>query len=62
LRRFDVDGDAKISMPEFELGLKSTASTYVKAKPCKNSSNGQNKSKIVAKRRPSTAKSHLKKA
>lgn len=28
LRRFDIDGDAKINFKEFELGIKSTITTY----------------------------------
>lgn len=33
LRRYDMDGDAKISMKEFEIGFKSHLTVYAAAQP-----------------------------
>ena len=49
LRRFDVDGDQKINLKEFELGIKSTLTVFTSnPKPCRpQSSTGSKKSKIL---------------
>ena len=41
LRRFDIDGDAKINLKEFELGVKSTLTIFAApSKPPRANSNG----------------------
>ena len=39
IRRFDMDGDAKIDLSEFELGMKSSLFIYTKAGKRPKSSN-----------------------
>ena len=53
IRRFDMDGDAKIDLSEFELGMKSSLFIYTKAGKRPKSSNailGYKNRKNIAKK------------
>lgn len=56
LRRFDIDGDQKINLKEFELGIKSSLAVFPSnQKPCRpHSSSGPKKNKIPAPKKLST--------
>lgn len=56
LRRFDIDGDQKINLKEFDLGIKSTLTVFASnPKPCRpQSSVGPKKNKIPAPKKTSS--------
>ena len=57
LRRFDMDGDAKINFAEFALGMKSSLTVYAKKGKRPKSSNNQYSRLVCSTSQPKLTKS-----